>query len=94
LRIRVKALGIQDLALQGKFLKIAPYQLAESAQMKVARLYPGSIVKSATNTVMVARPTMARWAETDATDGQGIGDTALLDWVTEVIDLVTSGGKK
>jgi transcription-repair coupling factor (superfamily II helicase) len=94
LRIRVKGLGARDLALQGRFLKISPFQMAESVQLKVERLYPGSIIKSVTNTVMVARPKSALWAQGDSTTPEGIGDTALLDWVIEVIDLVTSGGKK
>ncbi|MEY3710787.1 MAG: hypothetical protein RLZZ99_608 [Actinomycetota bacterium] len=94
LRIRVKGLGARDLALQGRFLKISPFQMAESVQLKVERLYPGSIIKSVTNTVMVARPKSALWAQGDSSTPEGIGDTALLDWVIEVIDLVTSGGKK
>ena len=93
LRIRVKGLGARDLALQGRFLKISPFQMAESVQLKVERLYPGSIIKSVTNTVMVARPKSALWAQGDSTTPEGIGDTALLDWVDEVIATITFGRK-
>ena len=89
LRIRVKAFGIRDLALQGKFLKIAPLKLTESRELRILRLYPGSIVKSVTNTLLVARPAPAAWARTDYSDSGSIGDTALLEWVSDAVAEVT-----
>jgi len=91
LRVHVKSLGITDLALPGKFLKISPFKITEAAQLRVERLYPGSIVKSVTNTLLVARPRSAAWD--DATEGGPIGDTALLDWIDEVIETITFGRK-
>ena len=85
LRIKVKAVGIQDLAVQGKYLKISPIKLTESRQMRLQRLYPGSIVKSVTETVMIARPQSAAWEEPDYQEDGAIGDTALLGWVTEAL---------
>jgi transcription-repair coupling factor (superfamily II helicase) len=93
LRIRVKSLGISDLALQGRHLKIVPFKLSESAQLRVERIYPGSILKSVTDTVMVARPKVATWGSGDSGIAGAIGDTALLDWVDEVIDTITLGRK-
>ena len=79
LRIKAKEMGIKDLALQGKYLKIAPFKISESAQLRIQRLYPGSIVKSVTNTLLIARPTVAAWSQ----ESQKIGDTSLLNWVNE-----------
>jgi transcription-repair coupling factor (superfamily II helicase) len=81
LRIKAKEMGIKDLALQGKYLKIAPFKISESAQLRIQRLYPGSIVKSVTNTLLIARPTVAAWSQ----ESQKIGDTSLLNWVNETL---------
>ena len=89
LRIMVKRFGIRDLAVQGKYLKIAPIKLSESRELRISRLYPGSIVKSVTNTLLVARPTTAAWQKKDYSESGEIGDTALLEWVSEVVAEVT-----
>ena len=89
LRIRVKQFGIRDLAMQGKYLKIAPIKLSESRELRISRLYHGSIVKSVTNVLLVARPTTAAWQKRDYVEAGEIGDTSLLEWVSEVIAEVT-----
>ncbi|MFZ9720097.1 MAG: DEAD/DEAH box helicase, partial [Candidatus Nanopelagicaceae bacterium] len=94
LRIKVRSAGIRDLAIQGKYLKIAPMKLSESRELRISRIYPGSIVKSVTNTLLVARPAVAAWEQPDYSDDGEIGDTALLDWVNEVIAEVTDSSKK
>jgi transcription-repair coupling factor (superfamily II helicase) len=81
LRIVAKGIGISDLAIQGRHLKIAPMTLSESQQLRITRLYPGSIIKSVTNVLLVARPTVAAWSEASAE----VGDTSLLDWVNQVL---------
>ena len=88
LRTFLKSQGVTELALQGKFLKIAPVKLTESLQLRVQRLYPGSIVKSATSVLMVARPKQAAWEITGFSEGEKIGDTSLLDWVIEVVETI------
>jgi transcription-repair coupling factor (superfamily II helicase) len=82
LRIKAKQMGIRDLALQGKYLKIAPIKLSESKELRIQRLYPGSIVKSVTNVLLIARPAVAAWSPED----QKIGDTSLLAWVNDSLD--------
>jgi len=88
LRTFLKSHGITELALQGKYLKIAPVKITESLQMRVQRLYPGSIVKSATSVLMVARPKQAAWEISGVSDEEKIGDTSLLDWVIEVVETI------
>ena len=84
LRNYVKSHGITDFAVQGKFVKVAPLAPSESLQLKIQRLYPGSIVKSVTKVVMIARPQTAAWEAGDS--GDEIGDTSLLDWATELAE--------
>jgi transcription-repair coupling factor (superfamily II helicase) len=84
LRNYVRSHGITDFAVQGKFVKVAPLAPSESLQLKIQRLYPGSIVKSVTKVVMIARPQTAAWEAGDS--GDEIGDTSLLDWATELAE--------
>lgn len=84
LRNYVKSRGITDFAVQGKFVKVAPLIPTESLEMKINRLYPGSIVKSVTKVVMIARPQMAAWEQGDS--GEELGDTSLLDWAQELAE--------
>jgi transcription-repair coupling factor (superfamily II helicase) len=80
LRIYAKSLGIKEIALAGKNLRMQPIYLPESAQIKLNRLYPGSIYKSASETVLIARPHTPNWIEA----GQ-LGDTSTLAWVDSIL---------
>jgi transcription-repair coupling factor (superfamily II helicase) len=53
-------------------------------QLRLTRLYPGSLYKTATNTVLVTLPTASAWVPSSgATD---MVDTSLLKWATEAIE--------
>ena len=80
LRLLAKSLGITDISMVGKNLRLSPVDLAESGQIKLSRLYPGSIYKNATQTLLVSRPTTANWI-----DSPKVGNTSTLTWVNEVI---------
>ena len=88
LRTYLKSHQIRDLSLQGKFLKVAPVKLTESKELRLMRLYPGSIVKTATSTVLIARPKEAAWSRSEVSESEQIRDTALLDWVIEAVESV------
>ncbi|MDQ2623772.1 MAG: transcription-repair coupling factor, partial [Actinomycetota bacterium] len=80
LRNRARQAGLADLTQQGKYVRFAPVEPAESAQLRVKRLYPGTVLKPATRTVLVPIPT-----------GKTLGSpqivgTELLAWVRQVID--------
>jgi transcription-repair coupling factor (superfamily II helicase) len=90
LRTFVKAHGITDFAVQGRYVKVAPLQPSESLELKINRLYPGSIVKSVTKVVMIARPQSAAW-ESAADE---IGDTSLLDWAFELAQTLLERPKR
>ena len=65
LRIFARSLGITEIAMAGKNLRIVPINLPESAQIKLNRLYPGSIYKNSSQTLLVARPQSPNWVQAD-----------------------------
>jgi transcription-repair coupling factor (superfamily II helicase) len=83
LRVRAKELGLTEVVLQGKFLKLAPVTLPESLQIRLARMYPGSLIKSATQSLLVARSAAPNWQV-----GDDVGDTSILPWTMEVINSI------
>jgi len=80
LRLFAKSLGLTDISFSGKNLRLMPVALPESAQIKLNRLYPGSIYKNATQILLVARPSSPNWI-----DDAEIGNTSTLAWVEEVL---------
>jgi transcription-repair coupling factor (superfamily II helicase) len=79
-RARARQLRLTDVATQGKYVRFAPLELRESQTVRLQRLYPGSLVKPATNTVLVPAPTTARIG------GQPLRDRELLDWCRSLLD--------
>jgi len=82
LRNRARVAGLADITQQGKYVRLAPLVPAESAQLRLQRLYPGSVLKPATRTVLVPIPS-----------GKTIGappivGAELLAWVRRVIDAI------
>jgi transcription-repair coupling factor (superfamily II helicase) len=57
-------------------------ELPESAQLRLQRLYPKSLVKSAVRTILVPKPMTAR------VGGQPLRDVELLRWCRDVIEAV------
>jgi transcription-repair coupling factor (superfamily II helicase) len=83
LRVRAKGYGLTEVVLQGKFLRLSPLTLPDSIVMRLNRVYPGSIVKTANETVLVARSAAPNWI-----GGGDVGDTLVLPWTVEVIDTI------
>ena len=88
LRAFAKSLGVRELVAAGKFLRISPLALPESKQLRLNRLFPGSLYKSASNTVMIAIPRAAAWTPT-AQGSAPIGDTSLLEWAGKSLHELT-----
>jgi transcription-repair coupling factor (superfamily II helicase) len=80
LRLFAKSLGLTDVSISGKNLRLTPVALPESVQIKLSRIYPGSIYKNATQILLVARPTTPNWIESAS-----VGDTSTLTWVNSVL---------
>ena len=87
LRALAKSHGIREVVATGKFLRLAPLSLPESRQLRLTRLYPGSIYKGPTSTALVTLPKNPSWSPSKPT--AEIVDTSLLTWVTEVVDQLT-----
>lgn len=82
LRIVVRQAGLTDVVAQGQHVRLAPVQLKESQQLRLARVYPKSLYKEGTGTVLVPKPTTARIG------GQPLRDQAVLDWAADLIRAV------
>jgi transcription-repair coupling factor (superfamily II helicase) len=83
-RIMARHAGLTEVAVAGKQIRFAPVDLPESAQLRLQRLYPGSVVKAAVRTILVPRPTTAR------VGGQPLRDLDLLAWARDLVgDVLT-----
>jgi len=81
-RNHARAAGITDVTAQGKFIRFAPVELPESGQMRLKRLYPGSMLKPAVRAILVPFPSSARIG------GTPLRGAAILDWAQLLIDSV------
>jgi transcription-repair coupling factor (superfamily II helicase) len=87
LRASARKLGIKEMIQQGKNLRISPIKLAESKQLKMQRLYPGSMYKGGTNVALVALPAQ-EWSPLG--DKPKLRDTSVIAWATSVLQELTS----
>ena len=84
LRADARAAGLNEIVLVGANVRFAPVDLAESASLRLGRLYPRSTVKPATRTILIPRPQAA------TIGGDAPRDVELLNWVREVITTLRS----
>lgn len=75
LRALAREVGLTDIAMQGSRLRFAPVDLRESQELRVKRLYRGTIVKPGSGRVLVPAP------RTPGIGGTPLADDALLEWV-------------
>src|SRR5690349_20276294 len=81
-RVLARRAGLTDATVQGNHVRLAPVELPESGQLRLQRLYPRSVVKSAVRTILVPRPMTARIG------GQPVKDLDLLRWCRDLVDAV------
>ena len=55
-RVAMRALGITEVSLQGRAIRISPVALPESKQLRLARLADGASYKAAVETVSLKVP--------------------------------------
>jgi transcription-repair coupling factor (superfamily II helicase) len=79
-RARARRAGLSDVTLQGGFVKFTPVHLPDSKQVRLQRLYPKSILKPATDTLLVPAP------KTAPLGGRPLRDQELLKWATDLVD--------
>ncbi|UDY22993.1 transcription-repair coupling factor [Nocardioides sp. Kera G14] len=81
-RARARAAGIGEVTIAGKNVRFAPVSLPESRQVRLQRMYPKSLIKDATDTILVPRPISSGFP------AKPLDGIALLEWARQVIDAV------
>jgi transcription-repair coupling factor (superfamily II helicase) len=79
-RARARKAGLTEVALQGNQIRFAPADLPESRQIRLQRLYPKSILKPATQTLLVPVP------KTAPLGGRPLRDQDLLKWCSDLVE--------
>jgi transcription-repair coupling factor (superfamily II helicase) len=87
LRVSARAARLTDVTAQGNYVRFAPVELPESANLRLNRIYPKSIVKAGPKTMLVPRPRTGQMGAA-AVGGQPLRDEELLTWCHQVIDNV------
>ena len=83
LRVVARRAHIGDIGLQGKVVRFGPVKdLRESQQLRLMRLYPGTLVKEALGTILVPVPMTAR------VGGKPLRDVEVLAWARQLITAV------
>jgi len=88
LRAAARRAGLTDITAAGNHIRFAPVELPDSRQVRVQRLYPKTVLKSAVRTMLVPVPKIPRGGQPQggtAIGGQPLRDTELLTWCGEVI---------
>jgi transcription-repair coupling factor (superfamily II helicase) len=97
LRAVARGAGLTDIILQGSSIKFAPVDLPESRQVRLQRLYPGSVLKQAVATMLVPVPkgsASTRSGRTGAAISFGappLRDQELLAWCETLVGSVLAG---
>ncbi len=71
--------GIDEVQVQGKMIRFAHVEVSDSVQMRLRRLFPGTVLKPALRHVLVPHPMTQR------VGGIPLTDDALLDWCRSVL---------
>ncbi len=79
-RVLARTAGLTDVTLQGNHIRFSPVRLPESRVVRLQRLYPKSILKTATNTLLVPAP------KTAPLGGRPLRDQELLKWCTDLVE--------
>ncbi|MET9495035.1 transcription-repair coupling factor [Streptomyces sp. NPDC006552] len=79
LRMLARACGVGEIVLQGANIRFAPVELRESQELRLKRLYPGTVIKAASHQVLVPRPKTAK------VGGKPLLGRELLAWVGEFL---------
>ena len=87
LRASARKLGIHEMIQQGKNLRISPIKLPESKQLKMQRIYPGSMYKGASNVALIALPA-TEWSPLG--ERSKLRDTSVIAWATSVLQELLS----
>ncbi|MCW7986441.1 transcription-repair coupling factor [Streptomyces platensis subsp. clarensis] len=82
LRMLARACGVADITLQGANIRFGPVELRESQELRLKRLYPRTVLKPATQQILVPRPT------TGKIGGKPVVGRELLAWTGEFLSTI------
>ncbi|KJY43796.1 transcription-repair coupling factor [Streptomyces sp. NRRL B-1568] len=82
LRMLARACGVGDITLQGPNVRFGPVELRESQELRLKRLYPRTVLKPATQQVLVPRPA------TRPIGGKPLVGRELLAWTGEFLTTI------
>lgn len=80
LRIICREFGVREISAAGKHIAVAPMQLADSKQVRLRRLHPGSTYRAASGTVTLPLPRSGRGPAAPP-----VRDVALVQWVADFL---------
>mgnify|MGYP001941171019 FL=1 len=87
LRTIARQAGISDIGVQGKYVRFGPVtELRESQQMRLERLFPGTLVKTNQERLLVPMPM------TKPVAGKPLRDQAILQWAAQ--EMARAGGAR
>ncbi|WP_326597153.1 transcription-repair coupling factor [Streptomyces sp. NBC_01803] len=82
LRMLARSHGVTDITLQGNKIRFSPVELPESRELRLNRVYPGSLIKRTARQILVPRPTTAR------VGGKPVTGRDLLAWTGEFLTTI------
>ncbi len=91
LRARARRAGLADIVQQGTFIRFSPVELPDSRQVRVQRLYPKTVLKPATRSMLVPVPRAGSGRRPGQPAPPGaplLRDTELLTWCGQLIEAV------
>lgn len=88
LRAMLRQLDIDEAVTQGRYLRLGPVELADSAALRLKRHYPGSVIKPATRQVLIPLGGNQTRGEEPPVDEE------LLKWVEDLLRKVLVPNRK
>jgi transcription-repair coupling factor (superfamily II helicase) len=85
-RAHARTAGLSEIVLQGNFVKFSKVYLRESQELRLKRVFPGSIVKKQSDHILVPRP------KTNGFPAEPVTGLPLLEWCRSLIDGVIQMG--
>ncbi|NKI40750.1 transcription-repair coupling factor [Streptomyces physcomitrii] len=82
LRMLARSCGVGEIMLQGPNIRFSPVELRESQELRLKRLYPGTVIKGTARQLLVPRPKPARIG------GKPVTGRELLAWTGEFLTSV------
>ncbi|MBR7836044.1 transcription-repair coupling factor [Actinospica durhamensis] len=79
-RAHARTAGLAEIVLQGNYVKFSQVYLRESQELRLKRVFPGSIVKKQTDHILVPRP------KTKGFPAEPVTGLPLLEWCRSLID--------